>query len=273
MIISCVCVCYGVTDQLGILGNTPRVNYSQLRHVELFPLTKFPNSVDNGASTSRPDPSAINGNGRDAQGTASSEAPVGADPGSTPSGAQSALPSLVAWVTENGLTGARIKTLEDNGAIQWISSRHCLKTTFRRWAWTLASVACCWRLFKQHRLATNPACHPAWAFRKHCCRQRRLSDPMACRFHSRRWWRLAPTTAAVPAFHWLTSKVKVKAVKMEVSTSTSAANRASVFEIPRCSCISLLKRVRFNTTISLTLFRDILPRKQRACSGRTVTLS
>ena len=96
--------------------NTPRVNYSQLHRVgELFPSTMFPNSADNDASTSRPVPSAVNANGRDAQGTASSEAPVGAGPGSTPSGAQSALPSLAAWATENGLTVDTIKTLEDNG--------------------------------------------------------------------------------------------------------------------------------------------------------------
>ena len=96
--------------------NTPRVNYSQLHRVgELFPSTMFPNSADNDASTSRPDPSAVNANGHDAQGTASSEAPVGGGPGSTPSGAQSAPPSLAAWATENGLTGATIKTLEDNG--------------------------------------------------------------------------------------------------------------------------------------------------------------
>ena len=73
---------------------------------------------------------------------------------------------------------------------------------------------------------------------KHHCPQHCPLDPMISRIHSWHWWPLVPTTMAS---HWPTSWVKAKAVKIKVSTNT--AHHPSVPGIPRCSCISLFKRV------------------------------
>ena len=181
---------------------------------------------------------------------------------------QSAPPSLAAWATENGLTGATIKTLEDKGCNTVGIITSLLESDVQEMGLNIGQRRMLLKAIQAAARSNQPSAPPGVGLPQTLLPaapslgSHGLPDPLQVL--------VTPGAndngdAGLPLVDLLSQGQGRQDGSININKSSQLS--VCVFEMLRCSCISLLKRVRLNTKISLTLFWEILPRKQRACSG------